>query len=102
MYPPLKRGASVEGGAVLVKRGDWWVYDQQPLGPRLPTRLWYSGLADSEVWYVPLPDDLAPGLYTVFTGMYRLVDKERVPARDADGKPWLDARVWLGMLTLEA
>ena len=30
--------------------GDWFVYDQQPLGPRLPTRLWYSGLADSEVW----------------------------------------------------
>ena len=24
--------------------GTWWIYDQQPLGPRLPTRLWYSGL----------------------------------------------------------
>ena len=39
--------------------GEWWVYDQHPLGARLPTRLWYSGLADSEVWTVPLPDDLA-------------------------------------------
>ena len=33
----------------------WWGYDQQPLGARLPTRLWYDGLADSEVWQVPLP-----------------------------------------------
>ena len=41
--------------------GSWWVNDQLPLGPRLPTRLWYSGLADSEIWEVPLPSDLAPG-----------------------------------------
>jgi len=27
--------------------GEWQVYDQQPLGARLPTRLWYSGLVDS-------------------------------------------------------
>ena len=51
--------------------GDWWVYDRPPLGPRLPTRLWYSGLADSEAWEVPLPPDLAPGRYEVFTGLYR-------------------------------
>ena len=23
--------------------GEWWIYDQHPLGPRLPTRLWYQG-----------------------------------------------------------
>ena len=67
--------------------GTWWVYDQQPLGPRLPTRLWYSGLADSEIWQVPLPADLAPGRYTVFTGLYRTRDQERVPASDAAGNP---------------
>ena len=33
--------------------GRWWVYDQLPLGARLPTRLWYQGLADSETWHVP-------------------------------------------------
>ena len=81
--------------------GTWWVYDQQPLGPRLPTRLWYSGLADSEIWQVPLPADLAPGRYTVYTGLYRSRDRERVPANDADGTPWLDARVPLGILTIE-
>ncbi len=29
--------------------GEWWIYDQHPLGRRLPTRLWFSGLNDSEL-----------------------------------------------------
>ena len=81
--------------------GAWWVYDHQPLGPRLPTRLWYNGLADSETWQVPLPADLAPGQYKVFTGLYRQSDLERASASDADGKPFLDGRVLLGSLTIE-
>ena len=81
--------------------GDWWVYDQPPLGPRLPTRLWYNGLADSEVWRVPLPADLASGRYAVFTGLYRARDLERLPVSDANGNPWLDARVPLGSLMIE-
>ena len=97
--PPIE-GGSVEGGAKSVESGAWFVYDHQPLGPRLPTRLWYSGLADSETWQVPLPADLAPGLYSVFTGLYRARDKERVPASNSDGEPWLDARVQLGALII--
>ncbi|MCY4072927.1 MAG: hypothetical protein OXG60_16665 [Chloroflexi bacterium] len=81
--------------------GEWFVHDQQPLGPRLPTRLWYAGLADSETWQVRLPGDLAPGQYSVFTGLYRASDQERVPARQADGTPWLDSRVPLGSITIE-
>ena len=84
-----------------IESGEWWVYDQQPLGPRLPTRLWYSGLADSEIWAAPLPTDLAAGEYAAFTGLYRLSDRERVPVRGRDGKPFVDARVPLGFLTLE-
>ena len=84
-----------------VESGEWFVYDRQPLGARLPTRLWYSGLADSETWQVPLPDDLAPGRYDVFTGLYRVSDKERVPVTDADGRPWLDNRVALGSLAID-
>ena len=84
-----------------VESGDWWVYDQLPLGDRLPTRLWYKGLADSEVWQVPLPADLAPGRYEVFTGLYRTRDLERVPASDMDGEAWVDGRVSLGSLVLE-
>lgn len=78
--------------------GEWWVYDQQPLGPRLPTRLWYSGLADAEAWQVPLPRDLKPGRYDVFTGLYQASDQQRLSAQDAGGAPYLDARVPLGSL----
>ena len=81
--------------------GRWWGYDQQPLGARLPTRLWYAGLVDSEIWGVPLPADLAPGRYTVFTGLYRARDQERIPARAADGAAFDDARVPLGSLIVE-
>ena len=80
--------------------GEWWVYDQLPLGERLPTRLWYTGLADSETWRVPLPSELAPGQYNIFTGLYRARDKERIPVTDADGAPWRDARILLGTMSL--
>ncbi len=81
--------------------GEWWVHDQQPLGARLPTRLWYAGLADSETWQVPLPADLDPGRYSIFTGLYRLRDFERVPAKSAEGIYFADARVPLGSLEIE-
>ena len=80
--------------------GEMWGFDQQPLGPRLPTRLWYSGLADSETWQVPLPPDMAPGRYEVFTGLYRVTDLERMIARDPSGEPFLDARVPLGSMNV--
>ncbi len=77
-----------------------WGFDQQPLGPRLPTRLWYKGLADSETWAAPLPADLARGIYKIYTGLYRISDKERVPASDSEGMPYLDALVPLGHLII--
>jgi len=81
---------------------EWWGYDQQPLGPRLPTRLWYKGLADSETWSVPLPADLAPGNYAVYTGLYRAADQARVAVIAEDGQPWRDRRVPLGHITVES
>ena len=68
--------------------GDFWGYDQQPLGARLPTRLWYKGLADSETWAVPLPADLAPGRYEVFSGLYRPINQKRVSAMACFGDIW--------------
>lgn len=83
---------------IQAENGQQWGYDQQPLGARLPTRLWYRGLADSETWAVQLPAALAPGRYHVFTGLYRLTDQERVPASDAEGAPLVDARAPLGTI----
>ncbi|MDE2820930.1 MAG: hypothetical protein OXI40_14450 [Chloroflexota bacterium] len=85
-----------------VETGQWVVYDQEPLGPRLPTRFWYSGLADSETWRVPLPADLAPGRYQVFTGLYRMGDQERVSAADAEGRRFVDARAPLGYVIIRS
>ncbi len=79
----------------------WWVFDQQPLGARLPTRLWYGGLADTETWVIPLPADLAPGRYHVWTGLYRVDDQQRLGAADADGAPYLDALVPLGLMQIK-
>jgi len=84
-----------------IESGEWFVYNQLPLGPRLPTRLWYSGLDDSETWQVPLPAELAPGGYAISTGLYRNSDKERLPAHDAQGSPFTDARIPLGTITLQ-
>ena len=67
--------------------GGHWGYDQQPLGARLPTRLWYRGLADTEIWQVPISSiPWRPAPTRVFTGLYRAADLERLPARDASGK----------------
>ena len=99
---PPREGGSMEEGAESVESGEWFVYDQQPLGSRLPTRLWYRGLADTETWQVPLPADLEPGEYRVFTGLYRAGNQQRVPATDRDGTPFVDARVPIGAITIEA
>ncbi|MCY3915340.1 MAG: hypothetical protein OXG49_04940 [Chloroflexi bacterium] len=82
--------------------GALWSFDQQPLGPRLPTRLWYSGMADTEAWAAPLPADLESGTYAVFTGLYRQSDLERLPVENADGTPFIDASVPLGSLQIDA
>ena len=86
---------------VQEEKGEWWGYDQRPLGDRLPTRFWYDGLADSETWEVAVPADLEPGHYTIFTGLYRLRDQARMPARNVDGELWTDARVWLGAIHID-
>ena len=80
--------------------GALWNHDQQPLGARLPTRLWYEGMLDSETWQFTLPAELPPGRYAIYTGLYRLSDLARLPVTDADGMPLPDARVSLGSITI--
>ncbi len=79
----------------------YWTVDQMPLGARLPTRLWYEGLLDSEAWHVALPAGLLPGRYSVYTGLYRQADLERLAATLADGRPAGDARVPLGSILID-
>ena len=67
----------------------------------MPTRLWYSGMVDMGTWAAPLPADLAPGNYAVYTGLYRQSDTERLPVASADGTLFADARVPLGTMNTE-
>ena len=80
--------------------GTLWNHDQPPLGARLPTRLWYEGLRDTEAWQIALPEDLAPGRYAIYTGLYRLSDLARLPVEDEDGVALPDARAPLGSLMI--
>ena len=81
--------------------GSLWNVDQMPLGLRLPTRLWYAGLQASEAWRFPLPADLQPGRYAIYSGLYRLSDLQRLSVTLADGTQPADARIPLGTILIE-
>ena len=80
--------------------GALWNHDQQPLGARLPTRLWYEGLRDTETWQFTLPTDLPPGRYAIYTGLYCLGDLGRLPVGDENGLPLSNSRVPLNYITI--
>ena len=82
--------------------GALWNQDQEPLGARLPTRLWYAGLSDAETWLVPIPAGLAEGRYKVYTGLYRHRDMARMPIYGGDGQPLPEARLPVGTLVIGA
>ena len=81
--------------------GSLWNFDQPPLGLRLPTRLWYAGLQASEAWRFTLPADLQPGQYSIYSGLYRLSDMQRLSVTLADGTQPADARIPLGTILIE-
>ena len=81
--------------------GLFWNEDQMPLGLRLPTRLWYAGLQSSEVWRFTIPADLQPGRYSIYSGLYRLSDLQRLGVTLADGTQPADARIPLGTIIIE-
>ena len=81
--------------------GEYWTHDQHPLGDRLPTHLWYAGLADSETWSLDLPADIEPGLYAVSTGLYRSSDGQRIAAFDHADKRRPEDRIIIGTLALD-
>lgn len=86
---------------IHAESGAMWNHDQMPLGSRLPTRLWYSGLADSEMWRFNVPADLPTGDYSLFTGLYRHSDLERTRAHSPDGSIFPDARIPVGSIPVQ-
>ena len=81
--------------------GFFWNHDQPPLGMRLPTRLWYAGLADRETWQSTLPADMPTGRYQLYTGLYRLSDLARMTVYDEFGESLPEARLPLGFIEIQ-
>lgn len=75
-------------------------HDQEPLGGFFPTSYWQPGqVVRDELYTLRLPDDAAPGTYTLYAGMYDLESGQRLPVR-RDGEPTGDA-VMLTTLNVE-
>jgi hypothetical protein len=56
--------------------------DHRPLGPLYPTTLWPVAEIIRESSDLYLPADSQPGLYELWSGMYRLETGQRLPVRD--------------------
>ena len=71
--------------------------DHRPLGNMYPTTLWPVGETIREGSDLPLPPDLPPGNYELWTGLYLLETGERLPLQnDASG----ENAVQLGVLSV--
>jgi len=81
---------------------DYWVYDRPPFGDRFPTSDWPGGVTLRDSVSVPLPADLPPGEYTVRTGLYEPVNRDRLVVTDAGGAVVTDYSIILGTVTLDA
>ncbi len=81
---------------------DYWVYDRPPFGDRFPTSDWPGGVTLRDSVTIPLPADLPPGEYTVRTGLYEPVNRDRLVVTDRGGAVVTDYSIVLGTVMLEA
>lgn len=83
----------------LVQGDQLFTFDQQPFGNRMTTLDWPANLRALDAWKITLPDDMPPGTYEMYTGLYDSVTVERAPVVDAQGQPVPDNRISLGSFT---
>ena len=81
---------------------DYRVYDRAPFDDRYPTADWAANMTAVETFALPLEADLPPGEYTVRTGMYEPVNKDRIQVTDASGATVTDLSIILGTVTITA
>lgn len=60
-------------------------WDGQPRNGQAPTLLWVPGGTIDDVVNLAVPEDVAPGDYTIEVGMYRAEDLARCLTLDQDG-----------------
>ncbi len=71
--------------------------DGDPVGGYSPTTRWRSGEIIRDRRYIPLPQGLPPGIYTIKAGLYEVSD---TPRNLTTHPPQLDDRVDLGTIEL--
>lgn len=71
--------------------------DKAPLDGDWPTSAWEPGQTVRDVYRVPLPEGLAPGVYELRAGLYRLANSTRVPVQGPEGRV-VDSAMVLGQV----
>ena len=74
-------------------------YDGLPLGGEWLTTCWQVGQPFRDEYELPLPDDLAPGLYKMYMGFYFWPTGERLPLVEPDGR--VDHHIVVGAIRLD-
>jgi hypothetical protein len=72
-------------------------HDKQPFNGFYPTSRWLPNQPVADEFVLQLPATLAPGRYTLYTGLYNLVSGDRLTAVTAQ----MNADAWL-LATLNA
>jgi hypothetical protein len=76
-------------------------YDQPPFAGKLPTSTWPSGVELQDHWEIALPEDLKPGRYAVYTGLYDPLTIERIAVTDAQHQPVMNNSIYLGTIQIQ-
>ncbi len=87
--------AGAEGGLVAQSDGE-------PVDWTRPTTGWLPGEVVLDERTLVVSEEVPPGEYELWVGVYRWPSLERLPAFHADGSPWPDDRVLLAEITLVA
>ena len=77
---------------------DVFVFDHQPFDGSFPLVDWPAHTNVVDEWTIALPDDLPPGDYAVYTGLFENSTQARQPVTNADGEPVQDNSILLGTI----
>ncbi len=75
-------------------------YDRQPFDSSFPTADWPADMGVMDAWDVVLPDDLPPGVYHIYTGMYDSDTVQRLAVSGGEDTV-RDNVIYLGPVAIE-
>lgn len=77
-----------------------YTFDRPPFGGQFPTFDWPGGVTLLDGWEIILPEDIQPGDYAVYTGLYDPQTLTRQPVLDTAGQPVTDDNIFLGTVSV--